>query len=154
MALFDCTIDATCGHARALTYETAHGSFQTPMFMPVGTSASVKGITVRQLELGKAEAQLTMCDNHRNPHGKLHGGAYYTLADCAGGTACRTDGRKYVTLDGTIHFIRAAEQGVVTASAEVVHHGRTTSLVQIEIKGEDGTLYATGDFTFFCISAS
>ena len=34
MALFDCTIDATCGHARALTYETAHGSFQTPMFMP------------------------------------------------------------------------------------------------------------------------
>ena len=49
MALFDCTIDATCGNARALTYETAHGSFQTPMFMPVGTSASVKGITVRQL---------------------------------------------------------------------------------------------------------
>ena len=49
MALFDCAIDATCGSARALTYETAHGSFQTPMFMPVGTSASVKGITVRQL---------------------------------------------------------------------------------------------------------
>ena len=49
MALFDCAIDATCGNARALTYETAHGSFQTPMFMPVGTSASVKGITVRQL---------------------------------------------------------------------------------------------------------
>ena len=49
MALFDCAIDARCGNARALTYETAHGSFQTPMFMPVGTSASVKGITVRQL---------------------------------------------------------------------------------------------------------
>lgn len=49
MALFDCTIDATCGNARALTYETAHGSFQTPMFMPVGTSATVKGITIRQL---------------------------------------------------------------------------------------------------------
>ncbi|MEE0844570.1 MAG: tRNA guanosine(34) transglycosylase Tgt [Eggerthellaceae bacterium] len=49
MALFDCTCDATCGNARALTYETAHGAFQTPMFMPVGTSASVKGITVRQL---------------------------------------------------------------------------------------------------------
>lgn len=49
MTLFDCTIDATCGNARALTYETAHGSFQTPMFMPVGTSATVKGITIRQL---------------------------------------------------------------------------------------------------------
>lgn len=53
MAIFDCMIDATSGHARALTYETAHGSFQTPMFMPVGTRATVKGITVDQLhELG------------------------------------------------------------------------------------------------------
>lgn len=31
MALFDCTIEATCGHARALSYETAHGTFHTPM---------------------------------------------------------------------------------------------------------------------------
>lgn len=49
MALFDCELQATSGHARALSYETAHGSFQTPMFMPVGTSASVKGVTVGQL---------------------------------------------------------------------------------------------------------
>jgi queuine tRNA-ribosyltransferase len=50
MALFDCKIDATSGAARALTYTTAHGDFKTPMFMPVGTSASVKGITPAQLE--------------------------------------------------------------------------------------------------------
>ena len=49
MSLFDCRIDAVCGHARALTYETAHGNFQTPMFMPVGTSATVKGITPKVL---------------------------------------------------------------------------------------------------------
>lgn len=49
MTLFDCELQATSGHARALSYETAHGSFQTPMFMPVGTSASVKGVTVGQL---------------------------------------------------------------------------------------------------------
>ena len=49
MALFDCTVDATSGHARALTYETAHGSFQTPMFMPVGTAATVKGVMVDML---------------------------------------------------------------------------------------------------------
>lgn len=49
MSLFDCRIDAECGHARALTYETEHGNFQTPMFMPVGTSATVKGITPKVL---------------------------------------------------------------------------------------------------------
>ena len=50
MALFDCTVDGTSGHARALTYTTAHGDFQTPMFMPVGTHATVKGITPDRLE--------------------------------------------------------------------------------------------------------
>ncbi|WP_165252556.1 tRNA guanosine(34) transglycosylase Tgt [Adlercreutzia sp. ZJ304] len=49
MQLFECTIDATCGNARALTYTTAHGNFCTPMFMPVGTHATVKGITPDQL---------------------------------------------------------------------------------------------------------
>lgn len=50
MKNFECKIDATEGHARALTCDTAHGKFQTPMFMPVGTRASVKGITVEQLK--------------------------------------------------------------------------------------------------------
>ncbi len=58
MALFDCAVDATSGHARALTYETAHGSFQTPMFMPVGTAATVKGITVDQLHSLKSQVVL------------------------------------------------------------------------------------------------
>ena len=48
--LFTCTVDATSGHARALTYTTAHGAFRTPMFMPVGTHATVKGITPDQIE--------------------------------------------------------------------------------------------------------
>jgi queuine tRNA-ribosyltransferase len=50
MALFDVTLDAQCGHARALTFDTAHGTVQTPMFMPVGTHATVKGITTPQLK--------------------------------------------------------------------------------------------------------
>lgn len=58
MALFDCHIDATSNHARALTYETAHGSFQTPMFMPVGTAATVKGVLVDTLYQLKSQVVL------------------------------------------------------------------------------------------------
>ena len=47
---FGCRLDATSGHARALSYDTPHGTFRTPMFMPVGTSATVKGILPSQLE--------------------------------------------------------------------------------------------------------
>lgn len=56
---FECKIDAKCGHARALTYQTAHGKFRTPMFMPVGTSATVKGITVDQLKELKSQVVLS-----------------------------------------------------------------------------------------------
>lgn len=49
MALFDVTIDAQDGNARALSFDTAHGTVHTPMFMPVGTHATVKGVTVDQL---------------------------------------------------------------------------------------------------------
>lgn len=52
MALFDFTLEATSGNARAAAFETAHGTIKTPVFMPVGTSATVKGIrpeTLREI---------------------------------------------------------------------------------------------------------
>src|SRR5262245_35854550 len=39
----------TEGAARLGRLETAHGALETPMFMPVGTRASVKGVTPNQL---------------------------------------------------------------------------------------------------------
>ena len=58
MALFDYTVEASCGAARAATFETAHGAFHTPMFMPVGTHATVKGITTDQLKQLKSQVVL------------------------------------------------------------------------------------------------
>ena len=43
------TLDATDGRARAGTFTTAHGEVQTPIFMPVGTAASVKGVHPHEL---------------------------------------------------------------------------------------------------------
>ena len=37
-------------HARAGILHTAHGDIETPIFMPVGTKATVKGLTVGQVE--------------------------------------------------------------------------------------------------------
>jgi len=40
----------TDGHARLGRVTTPHGGFDTPMFMPVGTQASVKGLTPQMVE--------------------------------------------------------------------------------------------------------
>ena len=44
------TVSATSGRARVASFETAHGTVQTPAFMPVATRASLKGVTNEQLE--------------------------------------------------------------------------------------------------------
>lgn len=42
-------IDATSGNARACTIKTAHSTIKTPIFMPVGTAASVKALDTNDL---------------------------------------------------------------------------------------------------------
>lgn len=47
------TLLTQCGQARAGTFSTATGSFETPNFMPVGTRGSVKGVDIERLrEIG------------------------------------------------------------------------------------------------------
>jgi len=43
-------VSATDGHARAGRLHTAHGSFETPIFMPVGTKATVKAMFPEELQ--------------------------------------------------------------------------------------------------------
>ena len=62
MALFDFKLQAQCGNARAGVFETAHGTVETPLFMPVGTSATVKGVSSRTLkEIG---AQIVLANTY------------------------------------------------------------------------------------------
>lgn len=109
-------------------------------------------ISLRRVDGDHAEAVLLVAQDSVNPYGILHGGAYYTMADCAAAAACRSDGRRYVTLDGAIHFLRSAAPGdTVTAAAAIRHRGRTTALTEVTITDQNARLLATGEFTFFCI---
>ena len=59
---FTFTLDATDsfnGHnARAATLTTPHGTVQTPLFMPVGTKATVKGVQTNELKAMGAQVVL------------------------------------------------------------------------------------------------
>ena len=52
-------IAARQGRARAGTIETAHGTFETPAYMPCGTKAAVKGIEPRELRAAGIEILLS-----------------------------------------------------------------------------------------------
>ena len=52
MAIFEYEILKECKStgARIGRFHTPHGSFETPIFMPVGTQATVKAVTPRDLK--------------------------------------------------------------------------------------------------------
>ena len=48
------------------------------------------------LEKDRAVYRLDIRSESKNPYGMVHGGALYTMADDAAGSAVHTDGRHYV----------------------------------------------------------
>lgn len=89
MSLFDFTINAQQGHARAASFETAHGTVHTPVFMPVGTLATVKGILPETLH--RIGAQVVLANTY---HLSLRPGA--DIVQEAGGL------HKFMNWDGPI----------------------------------------------------
>ena len=43
-------LEATCGRARAATVQLPHGDVLTPVFMPVGTQGTIKGMSSEDMK--------------------------------------------------------------------------------------------------------
>ena len=108
-------------------------------------------IEMVMIEQDHAIFRLNICPESKNSFGMVHGGAIYAMADNATGFAAHTDGRNSVTQTSSLHVLRNQPEGEIQADARVRHRGRSTCLVAVDILGEDETLLATGEFTFFCV---
>ena len=106
---------------------------------------------LERIEPDHAVFRLDIRPESRNVYGMVHGGALYTLADNAAGSAVHTDGRSYVTQSGSMNFLRNQGAGTVRAEARVRHRGGSTALVEVDVLGEQDALLATGEYSFFCV---
>ena len=103
------------------------------------------------VEKDRAVATLTIGPDSLNPMGGLHGGAYFTMADCVAGAAARSAGFLYVTQSSNINFVRGISSGEIMAEARVRYRGRRTCLVVVELTDERGRLLAEVSLTMFCL---
>src|SRR5437879_8184684 len=60
--MFDFTLDATSGPARAGTLTLPHGTVETPVFMPVGTQGTVRALSPNDLR--NAGATLVLANTY------------------------------------------------------------------------------------------
>ena len=111
------------------------------------------GIRRKTLNKGNCSYEVTVEERHLNGGGIAHGGFLFTLADnTAGLTAAYSERglRDLVTQTATVHYIRAAQLGEhIVAEGHLVHGGRSTALVNVEIHNDAGKLLLQGEFTMF-----
>ena len=99
-------------------------------------------------EFGVGTASFTMRadpSRHGNVMGTMHGGVLATLADSAMGFAFATTlaaDETFATLEFKVSFLRPVWNSALTASAHVVHRGKTTGLVECRVTDERDRLIA------------
>jgi len=107
--------------------------------------ATLVGITIKHIELGRSILELEASERHANPMGTLHGGVICDLADLAMGTAFATtleDDESLTTLDLTAKYFKPIWNARLRATAQVVKRTRTLGLVECEVTDEGGSLVA------------
>jgi uncharacterized protein (TIGR00369 family) len=111
--------------------------------MPFVGALEIEGLSAAE---GVVVARLAWAAERCTAAGVLHGGALMTLADAAAATcaflALPTDATGTTTIESKTNFLRAVRSGWVTATAELVHTGRTTIVVQTDLRDDNGQLVA------------
>src|SRR5664280_257764 len=114
------------------------------------------GLDIEQVASGRARAQITIADEHRNPNGVVHGAVYFAMVDTAMGAATMSllsDGRFCTSVEVQLRFIRPAANGVLIADVSVVKMGRSVVHLEARVHDGDERLIATGGGTFAIVES-
>jgi uncharacterized protein (TIGR00369 family) len=121
---------------------------------PWGLAATL-GMTIDHFEPGLARVSMSASPPTHNPGGTLHGGVYCDLADMAMGVAffsSLAEGEAMTTLELKINFLRPVVEGPITAEARVIHRGKTTGLVECDVRDAQNRLLARASSTCFVLT--
>jgi uncharacterized protein (TIGR00369 family) len=114
--------------------------------------ARLLGLEFVGAERGAAAFALEVREELTRMGGIVHGGAVVSLMDTAAAFAVHTllePGVGTVTVDLTVHFLRAARAGRLEARARVLRAGRRVIILSVEVKDASGALISTATMTYY-----
>ena len=102
------------------------------------------GITVIDLEEGRALLQMKTDESMNNIFDCTHGAAIYSLIDAAFELAVNSHGTVAVALGVNVSYLSGPRPGeVLQAQGREINRSRKIAACQIDVTGEDGRLIAT-----------
>ena len=87
--------------------------------------------------------------NSLNPSGIAHGGLVFGLADTAMGVLAYLTGRKVVTVDSNINYLKPSSGKKITCTSEAIKVGKTLGVYEAKIYNEKNELTALVTGTYF-----
>ncbi|PLS01353.1 hotdog fold thioesterase [Neobacillus cucumis] len=113
------------------------------------------GIEITNIERGKVTATMSVDHRTKQPFGLLHGGASVALAETVASLGAyelvdkETEG--VAGLEINANHVRPKTDGVVTATATILHQGKTTMVWDIKITDEQDRLICVSRCTMAVI---
>ncbi len=110
-------------------------------------------LEIKYTDIGDDYLVATMPVNSRvhQPYGLLHGGATAALAESVGSAASAffVDNSKFIVkgIELSINHLKSVKEGEVTATAKILHEGRTTHLWEIKVVNEKDELVSVSKLT-------
>jgi len=112
----------------------------------VSKNTLMETLQIKYTEIGEdfLVAQMPVNSRVHQPMGLLHGGATVALAESVGSyaSAMSIDLEKFSVkgIEISTNHLKSVKEGVVTATARIIHKGRTTHLWEIKVTDEQDNL--------------
>jgi uncharacterized protein (TIGR00369 family) len=152
----DTVLPASSGAPR--TPEAPVEAAQTAAVHHAMPFAQVLGIEITAYDADEVRATLAWAPELCTAGGILHGGALMALADSLGAAVALINlpegALGTATISSSTNFLRAVRRGSVHACARPLHRGRTTIVVDTELRDDDGRLVARVTQTQAVLGAS
>jgi len=111
------------------------------------------GLEVTERAAGESRCTLGVGPHRLNPHGTVHGGVLYSLADQGMGAAVYTllgEDESCATIEIKMVYLAAVREGTLDCRTRVLHKGRRLVVLESEVmSGEKLAAKALGSFAIF-----
>lgn len=101
-----------------------------------------------KVEENYCELEGIITETSTNHLGTAHGGYIFGLADTAAGIAAMTDGRKAVTINSSIDYLKVGKSKKLKAIAKCIKNGSSISFFEVLIYDQE-TLIAKANINYY-----
>jgi len=105
------------------------------------------GIRITQISENEARAELLIAPHLMNASGVVQGGAIFALCDLAFAGVANSGNERTVAQTASISYLRPGTGSKLVAAARIIHRGRRSAVVGVEVTNDQGKLVAAATIT-------